>query len=206
MRRFTPIEIKELDERTGSFAGWGSIFDTKDDGGDTVRRGAFKKSLKQRMPKIYLMHDTPVGVMTKAEERDKGLWVEGQPDESRDGLDAREKLKSGALDALSIGFRTVKAKETGRFERDLLELSLYHVGLVPYGMHDQAIITQVKALDLEGIKTIRELEHVLRDAGMPKKTREILCSPGYIASLHQGEPDDVATLVGAIKAATATLT
>jgi HK97 family phage prohead protease len=205
-RRFEPIEIKELDARTGRFAGWGAIVGSEDDGGDTIKRGSMKKWLKRHKPKIYLMHDTPVGVLDVAEEKDHGLWVEGQPDESRDGLDAREKLKSKALDALSIGYRTVKAKDTGRFKRDLLEIDVFHVGLVPYGMHPGSVITAVKALDLEGIKTIRELESLLRDAGHSRKTATMLCSPGFIANLHQGEPDDLATLVGAIRAATATLT
>ena len=159
-----PIEIKETTVR-GGFAGWGAVFDTEDEGGDTIRPGAFRASLSKRMPKIYLEHATSVGVLEVAEERDRGLWVEGMPDDSTDGMDARAKIKSGALDSLSIGYRTVKAAETGRFKRDLLEVDLFHVGLVPFGMHPDAVITSVKAFDLERITTIRELERTLRDAG-----------------------------------------
>lgn len=206
MDRFVPIEIKKIDTRTGAFAGWGSIFDVKDDGGDTVRKGAFEKSLRLRKPKIYLMHDASVGVLDVAVEKAKGLWVEGQPDESRDGLDAREKLKSGALDSLSIGYQTVTSKETGRFERDLLEVKLFHVGLVPFGMNDEAVVTAVKALDVEAITNIRDLERLLRDAGLSRKAAETVCSPGFIAKLSQGDPDEsVAELVRAFKAGTTTL-
>ena len=206
MHRFAPIEIKEIDARTGAFAGWGSIFDVEDDGGDTVRAGAFEKSLRVRMPKIYLMHDASIGVLDVAVEKAKGLWVEGRPDESRDGLDAREKLKSGALDSLSIGFRTVAAKETGRFKRDLLEVKLYHVGLVPFGMNEDAVVTAVKALDVEAITNIRDLERLLRDAGLSRKAARIVCSPGYLANLTQRDADEgVAELVDAIKAYTKTI-
>lgn len=206
MRHCVPIEIKEIDSRTGAFAGWGSIFDVKDDGGDTVRKGAFEKSLRLRKPKIYLMHESSVGVLDVAVEKPKGLWVEGQPDESRGGLDARENLKSGALDSMSIGYATVTAKETARFERDLLEVKLFHVGLVPFGMNEEAVVTAVKALDLNAVTTIRELEHALRDAGLSRKHAETLCAPGYIAKLSQGDPDEsVAELVKAIKAGTTTL-
>jgi len=196
------VEIKEIGQR-GEFAGWGAIFETEDHGGDTIRRGAFVESLKRRMPKIYLEHATSVGVLSVAEERDRGLWVEGVPDESRDGLDARAKIRSRALDSLSIGYHTVKSKETGRLKRDLIEVDLYHVGLVPFGMHEDAVITSVKALDLERITTIRELERTLRDAGFTRKAAEMFCSPGYIASLTQGDPDDdLAELAAALTTAT----
>lgn len=202
-RSSVQIEVKEVDSRTGAFAGWGSVFDVKDDGGDTVRPGAFKASLEKRMPKIYLEHHTSVGVFTVAEERDRGLWVEGLPDESRDGLDAREKIKSRALDGLSIGFIPVTVKETGRFERDLIEIDLFHVGLVPFGMNDQAVITQVKARDLASVATIRDLERLLRDAGFSIKAAERICSPGFIAELKRGEPvDGMAELVAAMDAST----
>ena len=195
------IEIKELNPHTGEFAGWASVFDTEDAGGDTVRRGAFIASLEKRMPKIYLEHETSVGMLALAEERDKGLWVEGQPDESSDGLNARAKLKSGALDALSIGFRTLTQKETGRFKRDLLEIDLYHVGIVAFGMHEEALVTSVKSLD--GVTDIRALEKILRDAGFSRKAAQRLCSPGYIANLTQGDPDDdAAQLVASLQAGT----
>jgi HK97 family phage prohead protease len=201
MRRMAALEIKQLNAVSGKFAGWASVFDIEDDGGDTVRRGAFASSLKKRKPKIYLEHTTSVGVFEVAEEREKGLWVEGQPDESPDGLTARAKLKSGALDALSIGFRTITAKETGQFKRDLLEVDLFHVGLVPFGMLDEAVVTSVKSLN--GVTELRELEQILRDAGLSKQFAQALCSPGYIASLKRGEPDDdVAQLVASITAGT----
>lgn len=199
-KRSIQIEIKEIGPK-GEFAGWGAISEIEDDGGDTIRNGSMKKSLRKRTPKIYLGHETSVGVYEVAEEKDNGLWVEGFPDESRDGLDAREKIKSRALDSLSIGFRTVKAKETGRFKRDLLEIDIFHVGIVAFGMHDQAIITSVKALDVEGFSTIREFERALRDAGFSRKAAEIACAPGFIAKLTQGEPDeDTAELVEVFKA------
>jgi HK97 family phage prohead protease len=195
------IEIKDVSS-SGRFEGWGAIIGTEDDGGDTIRAGAFKKSLRARTPKIYYQHDTSIGVYTVAEEREKGLWVEGQPDESRDGLDARAKLASGALDGLSIGYLTVKSKETGRFKRDLLEVNVFHVGLVPFGMHPDAVVTAVKALDLEGVTTVRDLERVLRDVGFSKKAAEVFCSKDYIAKLQRGEPvSDEAMVVDTLRRA-----
>jgi HK97 family phage prohead protease len=184
-----PLEIKEVGPR-GEFAGWGAIVGTEDDGGDTILSGSMRKSLRKRTPKIYLGHESSVGVYKIAEEKDKGLWVEGQPDDSRDGQDARAKLISGALDSLSIGYRTVKAKDTGRFKRDLIEIDVYHVGLVPFGMHEDARVTAVKAFDLERISTVRELENLLRDAGFSKSAAERFCSAEYIKSLKRGDPDE----------------
>lgn len=200
-----PLEIKELSDE-GRFEGWGAIFDEEDMGGDTIKRGAFKKSLETITPKIYLEHTTSVGKLDVAVEKKKGLWVEGQPDESPDGFAARAKLKSGALDSLSIGYKTVTAKEKPGFRRDLLEVKLFHVGIVPFGMHDGALVTSVKALDLEGITTIRELECALRDAGVSRKSAEILCSPDFIAALKRGDPvEGGAELVATLESATAKL-
>jgi HK97 family phage prohead protease len=196
------VEIKEVGPK-GEFAGWGAILDSEDDGGDTIKPGSMRKWLRSRTPKIYLEHTTSVGVYDVAEERQKGLWVEGQPDESRDGLDARAKVISGALDALSIGYVTKKAKETGRFKRDLLEIEVHHVGLVAFGMHPGAVVTSVKQLDLERITTVRDLERILRDAGFSHKAARTFCSPSYIASLAQGDPvEGAAEVVEAIKAST----
>lgn len=195
-----PIEIKEV-SATGCFEGWASVFDVEDAGGDTVKRGAFVRSLKSRTPKIYLEHNTSVGVMQVAEEREKGLWVAGQPDDSPDGLAARAKLKSRALDALSIGYNVANggSKETGRFKRDLLDVDLFHVGLVPFGMNEEAVITTVKALDLEGITTLREVERTLRDAGFSQKEAKYLLS---IAKSTQRDSDEAtAELAEAIETA-----
>ncbi len=206
--KWADIEFKAEDVTpTGAFAGWGAITGTEDFGGDTILPGAMKKSLKRMQPKIYLEHHSSVGVYDVAEEKGKGLWVEGFPDESRDGLDARAKVISGALDRLSVGYETVKAKETGRFKRDLLEIKVFHVGLVPFGMHDDARITAVKARDIEGITTIRDLERLLRDAGISIKAARMVCAPGFVASLQQRDSvdDDVAEVLEAIKAATDTI-
>lgn len=197
-----PLEIKELSD-DGRFEGWGAVFNEEDDGGDTLIRGLFKKSLAKRRPKIYLGHETSVGVYDVAIEKKYGLWVEGQPDESTDGLTARTKLQSGALDSLSIGFRTVTEKAKPGFRRDVIEAQLYHVGIVPFGMHEGAVVTSVKALDLEGVETIRELERALRDVGLSEKTAKTLCSVEFHAKLAQrdvvdGSAELIATLENAI--------
>lgn len=200
-----PLEIKELDDE-GRFEGWGAVFGEEDMAGDTIVRGAFKKSLAKRMPKIYLGHDTSVGVYDVASEKRKGLWVEGQPDESPDGLSARIKLKSGALDSLSIGYRTVTEKAKPGFRRDVIEADLFHVGIVPFGLHEGAVVTSVKALDLESVETIRELERALRDVGLSEKTAKTLCSVEFHAKLAQRDAvDGAAELVAALDNATATI-
>lgn len=200
------LEVKEIDERDGSFEGWAAEFDVEDDGGDTIKRGAFKKSLAVRMPKLYLEHMTSVGVLNEATEKKKGLWVAGKPDDSPDGLAARAKLKSGALDALSIGYRTVTAKETGAFKRDLIEVKLFHVGIVPFGMQPGAVVTSVKALDLEDVHHVRDLEVLLREAGFSRKAAKMLCSTEYIAKLTQSDSDEgAAKLAAALERAAATL-
>lgn len=199
-----PLEIKELDDE-GRFEGWGAVFGEEDEGGDTLVRGLFKKSLVKRKPKIYLEHHSSIGVYDVAVEKKYGLWVEGQPDESPDGLTARMKLKSGALDSLSVGFRTITEKAKPGYRRDVIEANLYHVGIVPFGLNEGAVVTAVKSLDLDKIDNVRELEHALRDVGLSQDTAKKLCSVEFLASLKQRDVVDgvagwAATIESAVKA------
>ena len=80
----TPLTIKEIGEN-GTFAGHGSVFGTLDSYNERVEKGAFAESLakhagKGSMPAMLWQHrhDEPIGVYTRMEEDDRGLYVEGK--------------------------------------------------------------------------------------------------------------------------------
>jgi HK97 family phage prohead protease len=68
-----------------------------------------------------------------------GLWVKGRLlTELARGREAAALLAAGAIDGLSIGYRTVKAERDGKGRRQLAELDLWEVSLVTFPMLPEA--------------------------------------------------------------------
>jgi len=161
-----------VEDEDGVIKGYASIFGNKDLGGDIVKKGAFAKSLRVgQTVKMFWNHDAksvPIGVWTLVKEDDKGLYVEGKlfTDTAR-GREVYVALKNGAIDGLSIGYKTVRAKNT-RAGFEISELKLMEVSVVNFPMNEAATVESVKS-----VKTVAEkkryLEKHLRDAGFTKE-------------------------------------
>ena len=138
-----PIPI----DAEGRFAGYASVFGEVDDGGDIVMPGAFRKSLglrgKHRV-KMLFQHDPkdPVGTWDRIAEDGFGLWVEGRLVGEVPRAEAlRRLIARGAVDGLSIGFRTVKSTRDARSgHRRLWEIDLWEISIVTFPMMDLARI------------------------------------------------------------------
>lgn len=128
----------------GRFSGYASIFNRLDSGGDIVMPGAFSKSLNKRRDRIRLLfqHDPkePVGTWDAIGEDGHGLFVAGRLVPGVERADALKRLiADGALDGLSIGFRTVKATREGG-HRKLWEIDLFEISIVTFPMMEDARI------------------------------------------------------------------
>ena len=125
-------------------AGYASVFDVEDQGGDLVRRGAFARSLAERGPervRMLFQHDAaePVGVWDDIAEDATGLYVRGRIlDSGPRGRAAMGLVRAGAVDGLSIGFRTVRFAPRPGGGRELFDLDLWEVSLVTFPMLAQA--------------------------------------------------------------------
>jgi HK97 family phage prohead protease len=127
-------------------SGYASLFGRKDQGGDVVQKGAYAASLKRlgdegRRVKMLWQHDPgqPIGIWDDVHEDAKGLWVKGRLlPEVEKGREAAALLAAGAIDGLSIGYRTVKAERDGKGQRLLQELELWEVSLVTFPMLPEA--------------------------------------------------------------------
>lgn len=135
----------------GIIEGYASLFGVADSGGDIVSPGAFARSLAKRGAtgvKMLWQHDAaePIGVWTSILEDAKGLKVVGRLDLSvARAREALSLVRSGAVDGLSIGFRTKRAttdKTNGL--RRLQEVDLWEVSIVTFPMLTQARIGAVK--------------------------------------------------------------
>lgn len=136
--------------------GYASLFGKTDQGGDIVQKGAYAASLKrlaarQGRVKMLWQHDPgqPIGVWDEVREDATGLWVKGRIlTEVERGREVAALLSAGAIDGLSIGYRTVKAERDGKGKRLLSELELWEVSLVTFPMLPEARVA-AKSEDLD---------------------------------------------------------
>lgn len=125
--------------------GYASLWGTTDSGGDTVERGAYSRSLARLASKggrvrMLWQHDPrePIGIWDEVAEDERGLKVKGRilTDVGR-GREAAALLAAGAIDGLSIGYRTIRAMKDGGGRR-LAEIELWEVSLVTFPMLAEA--------------------------------------------------------------------
>jgi len=126
--------------------GYASYFGKCDQGGDVVEAGAYGTSLARlaklgRGVKMLWQHDPtqPIGIWDEVVEDSKGLYVKGRLllDVVK-GREAAALIEAGAIDGLSIGYRTKKAHKNGKGQRLLAELELWEVSLVTFPMLPEA--------------------------------------------------------------------
>lgn len=185
------LEIKALDDG-GQFEGYASMFGVQDSDGDVIVKGAFRESLEKamsanRMPKMLWQHDHRqiIGKWMEMREDDNGLWVKGRLImEVRQGQEAYALLKEGVLDALSVGFNIPDGGATGMRGRVIEKADLWETSLVTWGANPEALITSVKS-----IKSIKDFERFLRDAGYSRKEATAIASRGYRAAFNQSDSE-----------------
>jgi HK97 family phage prohead protease len=184
--KFAPLNLKQVDEN-GTFEGYASLFDRQDLGRDVIMAGAFAESLKKRTTagiKMLFQHDAsePVGIWNTLLEDTHGLFARGTllPGVAR----AREILslmKAGALDGLSIGFKTIKASRDKKTNiRHLHKIDLWEISIVTFPMQPEARISSVKSRPFaSGFPSEREFERwLVRDAGFSRSQARIVINSG----------------------------
>jgi len=146
-----PFELKALDDESGVFEGYASVFNNVDKGGDVVEPGAFKRTLDHSKGAIPILwfHDAmqPVGIGLEATEDDRGLLVKGQLDlGTQKGREVYSGLKMGYIKAMSIGYTAI-VKEMKDGIRHLMEVALPEYSLLTKGfaMNPDADVTAVKS-------------------------------------------------------------
>lgn len=196
----------------GILEGYMSTWNNSDAVGDTIRKGAFTKSLKERMPRVLWQHDAhePIGIFKEIYEDNKGLFatIELNLNVQR-GREAYELFKQGAMDSFSIGallekYEIVEDPKTGRASLDVKELRLFEVSVVTFPANEKATVTAIKehieeALteiedrDLEKIEQAETVEDVIATLTAMKEREEAELLD-LIAALEE-EKSEVARLI-----------
>jgi uncharacterized protein len=190
----------------GVIQGYASLFGQQDSGGDVVVSGAFKDSLNSiaadgRRVKMLWQHDPsqPIGVWDEVREDERGLWVKGRilTDVAK-GKEAAALLAAGAIDGMSIGYKTLTSSRGAKGERMLTKLEILEVSIVTFPMLQTARIDAVKA----GGLTEREFERMLtRDAGLSRSVAQRLMAGGFDAvKAMRDAGDDVTELARFMRA------
>lgn len=160
---YCPFEFKMNGhgEEDGTFSGYGSTFGNVDSYGDTVAKGAFRKTIADaksgitQWPAMLSQHggtdQTPIGVWTGMDEDERGLKLMGKlAIKTKRGADAYALLKMKprpALNGLSIGYRATdfELHRTGPVKRTLKAVELVECSLVTFPADKFARVASVKS-------------------------------------------------------------
>lgn len=177
------LELKADDD--GMVEGYGSVFGGVDTYGDTIEPGAFSKSIGKRKPKMLWQHrmDKPIGVWDEVVEDGKGLRVKGRLADTELAREAKALIKMGAMDGLSIGYRTIRDEMQGN-NRILKEVDLWEVSFVTIPADAAATVTGIKAFATE-----RDFEAMLREQGFSRRDAKMITAEGWKAWADQRDAD-----------------
>jgi len=166
------IQVNEFELRAGptgdgmSFTGYAAVFNSDSEPLPFIERiaqGAFKKSLKSRMPiKMYMNHDSSMLLAStrsktlRLQEDSKGLLVEADLPDTTVGRDLSVLMKRGDVDSMSFGFSVPsggdKWSDDG-MSRELRQVRLHEVSVVTGFPAYTATSASVRSLDILAERT-----------------------------------------------------
>lgn len=177
--------------------------------GDIIAQGAFSASLAKHKsagtaPAMLWAHDQarPIGTWDKLTERADGLHVEGTLALStKDGADAFEHLRAGAVTGLSIGFTVPKnGAEYAQAGRILKAIDLAEVSLVTIPAAQTARVTAVKGAPVM-VNSQAELEAMLREGGLSRGAAAQIARGGWPALTRTDTSETIARLAEMLRKA-----
>ncbi len=185
--KFCALDLKTV-TLDGAFEGYASLFNREDLSRDIVVPGAFRESLRKRGAngiRMLFQHDPnqPIGWWQTIYEDARGLFVKGRiMTEVAKGREVLAMMRAGAIDGLSIGFRTVKGvRDPRNGVRRLRVVDLWEISIVTFPMLPDARVTSVKADPFAGKPpSQREFERWLtRDAGFTRSEARAVMRGGF---------------------------
>ena len=148
-----PMEIRAVDmaERTitGVCAPWDEVsYLVPDPGGERIIRGAFSKSLRQRVDRVLLFrahdHTRAIARSRQFTDDEHGLTGVFHARPSVAGDEALEEARDGYLPGMSVGFVPVNDRRGPDGVREIVEARLMEVSLVPIPAYEGARVLAVR--------------------------------------------------------------
>ena len=120
-------------------AGYAALFDRADASRDTIRPGAFTRTLGERRGPypLYWQHrpDQRIGWVETAGEDERGLRIVASIDNPHGR--AAKLLRERAVNGLSFGYRARSYRDTAE-GRELADIELFEVSVVTHPLHPDA--------------------------------------------------------------------
>jgi len=182
------VKVESVDLEKNEFLAYFSVFDNEDLGGDIIKSGAFKKTVKERGGKVHVLynHDyhirMPLGKTSVLKEDELGLLTRGKISETTDGKDMLVLLQDGVIEEGSIGYKVIQEeinKENNT--RILKEIKLYEVSFVPFAMNPEARLVAVKSA--ENKQLMDKFDSLM------EKMNQMIDKIGETKSLQEEEPE-----------------
>lgn len=185
LKQIQNLEFKA--DEPNKIVGYGSIFGNVDHVGDVVLQGAFAESITSgRKVKMLWQHQSTdvIGIWNVIKEDSKGLYMEGEFANTEKAREAKELVKIGAVDGLSIGYKTIDADYNNAGNRLIKKAELWETSIVTFPCNSDATITELKSYEFKRI-----IEKALRDSGYSRKEALAFISEGenYVKTLRDAE-------------------
>lgn len=148
--RAASFELRADDDTDGfTLEGYAAVFDdpTRIDSwegtfDETIARGAFAKTIKERKPVLQFDHghdiatgSVPIGAIDELREDDHGLFVRATLHDNARVEPIRQAIASGAIDGMSFRFRVTREEWDDTAEvpqRTIREVELHELGPVVF--------------------------------------------------------------------------
>lgn len=179
------LKIKDISEKEGIVQGYFSAFGNKDSDGDIITKGAFSKTIQERGPnsmkpriKHLLDHNTSkvIGVLQDLKEDDRGLYYTSKLGNHTLGKDALHMFMDGIITEHSIGFETIKEKQTDNANM-ITEIRLWEgSSLQTWGANPNTPVEGIKGMRPvnDYIDRISVISKALRNGKYTDETFELL--------------------------------
>lgn len=148
----------KADADADTLIGYAAVFGNIDSGGDRIKKGAFAKTIQERVAAgLVPLLDShtwdaahTIGTVVSAQEDDDGLLIRARLSTAPSVQDLKAKLVDGTIRKMSIGYVPVKESweklADGRVVRNLEEIKLLEVSVVPLAMNEATRIVAVKGM------------------------------------------------------------
>jgi len=217
-------EIKDMDGDKREVAVYLAKFGNVDSDNDVIQKGAFKKSIQERGPmapsnrKIaFLRHhdwEKQIGVFSKLQEDDNGLFAVGRLGTSTLGEDAWRDYQDGIIKEHSVGFQRVTDKTkwvkdtsnpAGGFTL-LQEVKLWEGSAVTFGANELTNVVEIMKSEQkksfidrisEDLQTV--IKALVNGKGSDERLYELEMKANFLSSqltlLAQTEPGNHSEIV-----------
>lgn len=181
--QYRMADVRAADDGAG-MSGYASHFYSVDSYGTALKKGAFRKTIRERGDKIPVLWqhnpDTPIGKPTLLKEDTTGLFFNASISEgTTHGRDVMALLRDGVPLGMSFGFQTIKDRAAtdddqldysgapdffkgkhGKAEvRVIEEVRLWEISAVTFPANEQATINDVRAIaEADALSSL--IEHV----------------------------------------------